>query len=261
MEEKSELVINGSGTSGGGTFTKVQINGSGRIVGDLTCDSFAINGSGSVQGGLKTAGSARINGSGKIAGNVEAEEFVIAGSAHLAADVRGGSLRINGSGKVDGSVSAKEVHIDGSGQIAGKCDAGEVQVNGMGKFLADCTAEHFRVQGVFQVNGLLNAEEIDVELYHFKSSAKEIGGRRIYIQIGPVGTISQFFHAIFSGKRAAMLETGTVEGDDIYLEQTRADVVRGKDITLGKGCKVGLVEYTGTLTKAEGAEIGEERKI
>ena len=35
---KGNLNINGSGSSGGGEFDKVSINGSGKILGDLKCE-------------------------------------------------------------------------------------------------------------------------------------------------------------------------------------------------------------------------------
>lgn len=260
MAEKSSLIINGSGMSGGGTFDKVRINGSGKIVGDIICDTFAINGSGTVQGNMK-AGEARISGSGKVTGAVEADSFTISGSGHLESGMRGGLLRINGSGKVDGAVSVRTVQIDGSGKIGGNCEAEEVRIEGMAQIGGNCEGDRFHAQGSFTVDGLLNADDIQIDLYHSKSRAKEIGGAHIDVRVALVGAISQFIHSIFIGKDAVLLQTDTMEGDNIYLEQTHAQVVRGRDITLGKGCDVGLVEYTGTLTKLDGAVVHEERKL
>ncbi len=260
VTEKSPLIINGSGTAGGGTYGKVQINGSGKIVGDIVCDSFHINGSGTVQGTLR-ADDGHINGSGKVTGAVEAGTFTISGSGHLGADVCGGTLRISGSGKVDGKVSVHEVHIEGSAKLGGSCEAEDVHIEGAAHIGGNCQSARFRGRGSFTVDGLLNADDIQIDLVHARSRAKEIGGAHIDVRVALVGAITQFFRSFFIGRDAVLLETDTVEGADIYLEQTHARVVRGRDITLGKGCDIGLVEYSGTLTALDGATVGEERKV
>ena len=73
-----ELKISGSGTSAGGNFDGVSINGSGNIYGDTKCNDFKISGSGGVEGNLKCK-SGKISGSAKILGAVDSEEFKISG--------------------------------------------------------------------------------------------------------------------------------------------------------------------------------------
>lgn len=260
MAEKNALIINGSGTAGGGTFEKVRINGSGKIVGDIVCDSFSISGSGKVQGAMKT-GDAHISGSGTVTGAVEADTLTISGSGHLCTTVRGGTLRISGSGKVDGAVAMREVRIEGSAKIDGDCEAEDLQVNGTAQIGGNCACERFRMRGGITVGGLLNADDMQLDLYHYKSRAKEIGGGHIDVRVALVGAVTAFFRSFFLGKDTALLETDSIEGDEIYLEQTHAGVVRGRDITLGKGCDIDLVEYTGTLTKLEDAVVREEHKL
>ena len=51
-----------------------------------------------------------------------------------------------------------------------------------------------------------------------------------------------------------------IEGDDIHLENTIADTVRGKRIAIGPGCRIGTVEYTETLSVHDDAEVKEQRK-
>ncbi|MGP3783292.1 hypothetical protein [Paenibacillus sp. 1A_MP2] len=38
-----------------------------------------------------------------------------------------------------------------------------------------------------------------------------------------------------------------IEGDDIELEYTEAEVVRGDKIKIGPGCRIGTVEYRSSL--------------
>ena len=35
---------------------------------------------------------------------------------------------------------------------------------------------------------------------------------------------------------------GTIEGEEIYLENVVADVVKGKKVSIGEGCKIGKIE-------------------
>ena len=43
------------------------------------------------------------------------------------------------------------------------------------------------------------------------------------------------------------LTTELIEGDEIYLENTNAKIVRGNNITIGEGCNIGLIEYRGEI--------------
>ncbi len=64
MDVVEKLVINGSGSSKGGTFQSVEINGSGTVAGDVECDTFSFNGNGKADGSVK-AKAVTISGSGK----------------------------------------------------------------------------------------------------------------------------------------------------------------------------------------------------
>ena len=57
------------------------------------------------------------------------------------------------------------------------------------------------------------------------------------------------------------LEAELIEGDEIYLENTRADVVRGKQIEIGPHCKIGLIEYSESLKVHDNSDVGQQTKI
>lgn len=71
-----KLIINGSGSSKGGKFQIVEINGSGIVSGDIECESLRFNGSGKADGKVK-AEDVIISGSGKITGAVEQILFIL----------------------------------------------------------------------------------------------------------------------------------------------------------------------------------------
>ena len=49
---------------------------------------------------------------------------------------------------------------------------------------------------------------------------------------------------------------GDIEGDDVDLEYTEADVVRGRRVRIGEGCSIGRVEYSESLDAWDGT-VGE----
>lgn len=89
---------------------------------------------------------------------------------------------------------------------------------------------------------------------------KEIGGQNIRIEkdMNDGGIISSFFN--FSspfGKVKAEL----VEGDNIILEYTEADVVRGKNVTIGRGCSIKKVEYTNEYKLKDDGKVENAEQI
>jgi len=57
-----------------------------------------------------------------------------------------------------------------------------------------------------------------------------------------------------------ILDVEAVEGDELDLEWTVAEVVRGRVVKLGPGCKIGRVEYSESLEVSPQAEVREEVK-
>ena len=59
----------------------------------------------------------------------------------------------------------------------------------------------------------------------------------------------------------AHLKAETIEGDDVYLEHTTAQVVRGNTVTIGEGCEIDLVEYRTDFKKTPGASVLKDMKV
>ncbi|MEM5771006.1 MAG: hypothetical protein AAGU32_22400, partial [Bacillota bacterium] len=166
-------------------------------------------------------------------------------------------LKVNGTGTVTGAAHCESAKITGTAAFQAGLDAQLINVTGSLKVKGDCNAERFVSSGVFDVDGLLSADHIEVYLDWNKSRAREIGGADIAVKPGPRGM--GVLRSIFGTSPA--LETGTIEGNEISLELTKAAVVRGNNVTVGDGCDIGLVEYKGTLRKMGNAIVREERKV
>jgi cytoskeletal protein CcmA (bactofilin family) len=234
---RHDLKIAGMGNAAGGFYEKVRIDGSGRVEGDVDCHELKISGSGSIHGNLKT-GVFSVSGSASFKGGVQAQRGKTSGSADFGANASIKEFRVDGSASVEGSVSGDDISVRGTMTVQG-----------------DLQAEAFAVQGGFLIGGLLNAGRIDVRMYG-DCQAREIGGEQISIR-RKVG----YFHKLFKGLFSITLETDMIEGDEIYLENTRAKAVRGNSVRIGPDCEIELVEYKTHFEQSPSAKIREARQI
>jgi cytoskeletal protein CcmA (bactofilin family) len=239
---RRDIKIAGSGSSGGGIYNNVIISGSGKINDDLDCVCFKSSGSSKIFGNLK-ANSIKISGSAQIEGNVEVEDIRISGSSHLLGDVKSQSMRINGSTHIGGSLYAEEVTIQGSARIDKNCEA-----------------ESFKASGSFKIQGLLNAVQVIIKLGG-NCAAKEIGGEHIEVKLNIFDNsfVKKVIDKIFNTR--GELTTELIEGDEIYIQNTNAKIVRGNNITIGEGCNIGLIEYKGELIISDESIVKDKKKI
>lgn len=240
--QNMDLNISGFGTAPGGQYPNIRISGRGKITGDASCGEFTVNGSADAMGAV-SCGRMIINGEAGIHGALKADELKVRGSGDFKKHVQAGEFSISGSAHAAESVSAKEVKLMGSLNVKG-----------------DLLADTFSSSGAFDVSGLLSADKVDITLDWSTSKAREIGGDMITAKVGSKGL--SVLRTIFTlGTHTPRLEADSIEGSNVWLEQTRARVVRGQNVTLGDGCDIALVEYSGTLHKTGSARVGEERKI
>ena len=219
-----DLKINGHGSSAGGKYNSVLINGHGRIEGDLDCVYLKINGHCAVNSHVK-ADSVNVHGNTSIKGNLEAKE-----------------AKIHGTADIKGNMSVEEAETYGSISVDGYCNA-----------------ETFKIEGTFTIGELLNAGELELSLYG-PSTAREIGGDKI--------TVKNKGKYDFLGLKSLIMPGGSkeltvdvIEGDDIYLENTQAKVVRGNNVDLGPDCEIELAEYKDSLKQDETTDVGTQSKI
>lgn len=236
---KSSLSVTGTSMASGGVYDKVRIVGEGSIDGDVECASFKCVGNLDMSGHLAT-GQMSVVGTSTFSGNVQAELLKITGTVSVGGDASLKQLRCSGTLETQGSLSGEEIKLRGQLQIKG-----------------DCEADVFRARGVFEVGGLLNAGRMDIKLYE-TCRAREIGGETILVRRAALLAPFSFF---FRPSAFSRLEADVIEGDSIYLEHTKAGIVRGKQVTIGQGCEIGLVEYKDRLEQKKGSHIADSRKL
>ena len=233
VEEKlSDIKVSGSGKIGGGKYNEVKISGSAKIEGDVDCNNYKCSGSSTVNGNVKSK-IVGISGNSKIEGNLDTEEITVSGSSHIVGNVIAKKVKISGSTKIGGNLHTEDIQISGSTSING-----------------DCEAEDFNARGSFNIGGLLNAGNIDIQMYGI-CRVKDIGGENIKVKLGESHIFSKMINFFSNAER---LVTGVIEGDDIYLENTDAKMVRGNNVTLGANCNIETVEYRNEVHAIENCE-------
>lgn len=232
-----DLTINGFGSSNGGEFRNVVLNGKGTINNDIKCHDFECNGTGSLQESLFSQ-TAKISGYAKVMGNVHCN-----------------FLKVDGRAKMEQNVFVKQVKVSGSATIGGNLKGEEIKVHGRLVVDGNCDADYFKGECQFNIGGLLNADNVEIKLFG-GCTAKEIGGQSIVVR-QKASFMAQLFKSFFQNG----LDTDLIEGDHIEIENTTAKIVRGNNVVIGPNCNIGLVEYSGTLKQDKTAVIGESKKI
>ncbi len=235
MADAHDIAINGSGNSGGGTFKKVSIRGEGTITDHLTCESFRSYGTSTLQKDLNSAHTS------------------IYGESTIEGKLVGSALKLLGQLKINARVTCQSSKIRGRLEIGEGFKGDTADVKGQLTAGGDVELEKLSLFGSIQINGLLNAGHIDLQLKYDDSRINEIGGE--FIQVKRKSTPLPF------GKSQGSLQASLIEGDDLHLEYTKADIVRGKRLTLGKGCEIGVVEYSENLKEIDHPVIKEKRKL
>lgn len=240
-KSRGDLRISGAGSGTGGSYNEVKISGAGSINGDIDCKLL------------------KISGAGEIKGNVKAEDVHVSGASEIIGDLECGNAEISGSCEVKGDVQSKSIRISGGSEIKGSLKADQIEISGAVEIKGDCEAENFTATGAFEIGGLLNADNINISMRGFCSVA-EIGGEKISIRTGEgVLNIGRILSDVFSTRRG--MKCSIIEGDDIYLEDTRAKIVRGNNVTIGKGCEIELVEYRNEINIYDKRSVRENKRV
>lgn len=244
IENRQDIKIVGDDSSAGGIFNNVTIVGNVTMNSSVDCIRIKAVGDCIVNDELKME-------SGSITGNLTVKNSLIADRLKIAGNLTTG---INAS--IKHSSLYGDINIDGN--FVGE----KISARGFLTVKANCNADTFKSKCVFKINGLLNADEIDMELYG-NSSIREIGGEKITIKKGSKSIFHKLFgtfmmpNNLYNGN----LTTDLIEGDELYLESTKAKIVRGKNVIIGPGCDIDLLEYSEKFNQLNDAVVKEKRKI
>jgi len=179
-----------------------------------------------------------------------------------------GNLTINGSTlatggpynkvTVRGDAHAHHSHLRGDVKIDGNMTGETIRGFGYLNITGDCEADTFSYKGTVDIAKAINAEQVHLTLHFADSRVSEIVGNKIRIKAGK-WTMFNILERLKRGPNSLVAET--IEGDEIYLENTRAKVVRGGRIVIGSGCEIELTEYQSILEESGNSIVKVRRKI
>ena len=191
-------------------------------------------------------GDLRISGCGSLDGDISCNSLFVSGSIKGDKINCNQSLYVSGCGKI-GMIKADKIKVSGCLKCK-EAECGEAEIFGVVKSQKNIQADKLTVQGVLACDGIVNAKEIDII---FKQGMKIEGIRCSKIRAQRKKCLS------FKSK----LNVKFLEADKIEIEDVRASCVSGKSVTIGKGCKIGLVQYTDSFDASPKAKIGKVEKI
>ena len=211
--------------------------------------SINISGAGTVEGGIYE--NVSISGAGKVNGDVEAKKITTSGASELRGNVKTDVFKCSGASRISGSVEAGSFSASGAAHVGGDLSARDAKISGGSKIDGDVACDTFRGAGAFTIGGLLSADKVEIAIGN-DSRIGEIGGETITIVLGD--RIASSRRSRWP-RRLPVLTVRTVEGDDLYLEAVHAEVVRGRRVRIGPGCRIRRVEYAESLAIDPDAQV------
>jgi cytoskeletal protein CcmA (bactofilin family) len=240
LQGTGKLSINGVGSSDGGSFDLVSINGKGTVNGNIECRTLDCNGSGQFNGDVLSSEKVKINGSAAIAGSFKGVTLSIDGSAGFSGDV----------------AVSDEMKVNGKGTIGGKLSSGTISVNGRLTAGGGVETESFKSEGHFIIGSHLAAANIEASIIG-ECKVQEIRGRNIIIKQKKDNPLRGLLQSFFPSR----LEAALIEGEKLHIENTSVKMVRGKHIIIGENASADFVEYTGSLRYEGNGKAVESRRI
>ena len=190
--------------------------------------------------------------------NVKVETLRVYGDAEFRKDLEAIEAKIYGDAEIFGHFQCQDLKVFGECALK-KLDAEKLTVFGALESADEVNAEKAEFSGEVQITGVLNVGHGAVKLVG-DSKVEEI-----YCESLSVKSDGEFFNGVLSGLisrgKSGTLTSDLIEGDDIYLENTTAKMVRGKKIKIGPGCRIQRVEYNEKLEVHSSAEVKEKVEL
>lgn len=226
-----DIRISGAGNIPSGDYEKVSVAGSGRLGEQVHCVTFS------------TAGASK---GGAI---VCKERFKVSGSAKFERDIQAKAVCVSGALSCGGSLTAQDVECVGNAKCAKNIKCEQLSVSGSLQVDGDVEAESVETSGALNCVGLLNAENIKIKADKCMQIGS-IGGSKI--------TIERKRFSLFSNRGVTVEHA--IEGDEIALEYVTCPCVMGRIVNIGKGCKIGLVQYSESVEISPKAQVERTEK-
>lgn len=230
------IKIEGMGRCSAGEYDEIHISGTGTFDGDVVCNGVWVSGMGTVNGNIRSK-SIKVSGTAKVNGVTDADTIEVSGNFKSKSTLHANKLLIKGIVKAEDDLKVQEVLSSGMLTVANQLDC-----------------ETIEVSGIITCNGLVNCERMQLNLAG-TSNINEIGGSVVVVEDGKVGVGNLINKIIPKKYKLNKLVVNTIEGDEITLESVEAKMVRGRNIKIGKNCKIETVEYSNQVDVDADSEV------
>lgn len=190
----------------------------------------------------------KINGSRICRGDMDASHVEVLGHLHVSGSLTTARLRVRGECSIGLSCNTQELNSFGSLRVA-ELRGVSITSNGYLSVTGEAAAEEFKAEGCVRIDRLSCIGTIRIKLgalckiRHMTSEGDII-----------VSPSSRLLPVPLSPFRKLRCEI--IEGADLTLSRTQADLVCGQNVTLGPGCSIREIRYRDTLTIHPLSHIG-----
>jgi len=222
VEEKKEVGEKESKTK------RIKLSGASAIE-ECNCVYFSSSGASKVKGNMR-ADEANISGATKVQGNADVGELDSSGSLKVMGKTKAKKMDLSGASKFMKKVKTDKLSSSGSTKFMDDLEGKRITVSGAFKAEKNIKSGTFKASGVFDIKGTLEGEEIMLKPGGSSCHIGKIKGGDILVESGGGG--------LFSFGRGGSLKVEEITGDEIYLENTTAKLVKGKNVKIGPGCSI-----------------------
>ena len=189
----------------------------------------------------------KISGSGKIPAG-EFDRISIHGSGSLCGLVRCNDFFSSGAVRGEALTCTGEMKTVGDAVFSDSLSVGELIASGS-LHAGNVTAKAVHLDGVIHCEGQINSEKVSINFQN-RMIIGSIAGDVICLH-------KKGLRPMFGNIRVLT----AVEGDEIELERTECPLVKGRKVTIGKGCRIDLVQYGEEITVSPKAAVNRIEKI
>ncbi|MEK3670552.1 MULTISPECIES: hypothetical protein [unclassified Paenibacillus] len=197
----------------------------------------------------------KVTGECKFTGDVDCLKFSQTGEIKVDGNLRLQHMKITGECEVKGRIDGASLRGQGQLTAGGGLRIEEIKLTGGIMVTGDCEAEELQLTGIIEVSGLLNAGKLELGLFG-PCRADAVGGSSISIKRSRTGALLR----PGQGKKMSF-QARLIEGDQIELQSTQAQTVRGGRVIIGTGCEIDTVEYRDTLEIHKSATVRNPVKL
>lgn len=226
------------------------VSGKGTVTEDLRADRVDVSGKATVGGDLESQ-DVHTTGRLDVDGNAAADQLSVSGKVAVGGNLDGHDVDASGKLAVGGSLVAAEAAVSGKVEVGGLTDVTDLTVGGAGEFV-DVNVE------TFAGAGKVAADEFAADRFELTVDGRSTVGTVTATEVVVRGSdeSGSFLRRLLGSE--GVLDVGTVEGETVELDATRADVVVGESVTLGPDAEVGTV-YADDVDAHDDATVGETR--